>query len=66
MEKHKVVDGKKYEIPDYIDLGMPVSLRQPFKKIEDVRMINDFVSIPIKMPIRKSFLEALGDIKPRF
>ena len=66
MEKHSVVDGKEFKIPDYITCCMPVSLRQPFEKLEDVRMVNDFVALPTYIKIRKTLDEVLPILKAEF
>ena len=66
FEKNDTIDGKTYAIPDSIDIGMPVSLRQPFKKLEDVRMVNDFCAFGTSIPIRKTMDEALPILKKHF
>jgi hypothetical protein len=52
-------NGKKLAVPKEINFGMPVSMRQPFETLNDVRMINEFCPIPVTMPIRKTIDEAL-------
>jgi hypothetical protein len=47
-------------------MAMPYSLRQPFKTVQEARMINDFVAIPVKIPICKDFDTALEKIKAYF
>ena len=46
-------------IPRSINIGMPISLRPPAKSLKDVRMVNDFVSYPITLPIRQNLEEVL-------
>lgn len=63
---HQVVDGEVYQIPASVDMGMPISLRTPFKRIEDVRMVNDFCAMPISIPICRTLNEALVPIARNF
>lgn len=46
-------------IPDFINMGMPISLRPPADKLEDVRMKNEFTTHPVTLPIRKDLHEVL-------
>ena len=66
MEINKIVDGIEYAIPNEISTVIPISLRQPFKKIEDVKMCNDFVAMPVQIVIRKELEESLPLIKSLF
>ena len=67
FEKHSEIDGKTWKTPDYITCCMPVSIRTPFGiKIEDVKMNNDFVALPVYIKIRKSLDEALPILKTEF
>jgi hypothetical protein len=42
---------------------MPFSLREPLKKLSDVKMANDFAALPIEIAIRDNFDEALSIFK---
>lgn len=60
---YEYFDRRKEEwddvIPRSINIGMPISLRPPAKDLKDVRMVNDFVSYPITLPIRKNLEDVL-------
>lgn len=43
-------------------IAVPFSLRQPFKKISDVKMCNDFGSLLIRLPLYRDFEDALKPI----
>lgn len=47
-------------------MGMPISLRTPFQRFEDVRMVNDFCAMPITIPIRRTLNEAIEPISRTF
>jgi len=53
-------------IPDYVNMGMPYSLRQPPKSIKDVKLVNDFITVPIELKIRKELDESLPIMKKVF
>ena len=64
FENHK--DEKFGGIPKYINMGMPYSLRQPPKSREDVKLVNDFIAVPIELQIRKDINESLPIMKKLF
>jgi len=45
---------------------MPYSLRQPPKSREDVRLVNDFIAVPITLAIRKELDESLPIMRKLF
>jgi len=59
FEKHQDEDGIKYKIPNEIDTLMPYSFRQPVKKLEEIRLKNDFAAAGIKLTIKKELEESL-------
>ena len=62
QEKH----DKPIDIPDAIYVAMPFSLRQPFKKVADVRLSNNFGSILVKFKIYEKMFESLPYFKTTF
>ena len=52
-----------YSIPKYIHMAVPFSLRQPFKRLRDVKLNNDFGSILIDLQPFKEFDDALPEIR---
>lgn len=50
-EERRAIDAgdKAYKMPKSINCAVPFSLRQPFKTIQDVKMVNDFGSILIAL-----------------
>ena len=53
-------------IPKTINMGMPYSLREPPKSIKDVRLVNDFITVPIELQIRKELDESLPIMRDLF
>jgi hypothetical protein len=49
-----------FEIPKRINIGMPYSLRQPVKNLEDLKLNNDFAALPLYMSIIEEFEPALA------
>lgn len=45
---------------------MPYSLRQPFEKLQDIKMVNDFAALPVEIKIKQDFGEALEIFKKQF
>jgi len=66
MENHPEIDGTNFEIPDFVSLGMPFSLRQPEARIEDFKIVNDFAAVPLNIKIRKTLNESLSILKKQF
>ena len=64
FDNHKSEDGGR--IPSTINIGMPFSLRQPSKNLQDVKLVNDFITIPVTIPIKKELDEVLPKIKKQF
>jgi hypothetical protein len=48
-----------FEIPKSINIGMPYSLRQPVKKLMDLKLNNDFACLPLRISLFERFEEAL-------
>ena len=67
---YEYFDNRKHDwdndIPRYINIGMPISLRPPAKTLKDVRMVNDFVSYPVTLPIRKELKDVLPQMQKYF
>ena len=61
-----MVDGKEYAIPNHVSVGMPFSLRQPFKRLDEAKMINDFAALPVDIVVRKELSESLPVLKKQF
>eukprot|EP00356_Strombidium_inclinatum_P016716 CAMPEP_0170504972 /NCGR_PEP_ID=MMETSP0208-20121228/49473_1 /TAXON_ID=197538 /ORGANISM="Strombidium inclinatum, Strain S3" /LENGTH=188 /DNA_ID=CAMNT_0010785533 /DNA_START=751 /DNA_END=1317 /DNA_ORIENTATION=- len=59
-------NGKLYPVPKDINVGMPISMRQPESKIENIRMENDISSIPIRFCVTPDFEEALKYQRAKF
>ena len=53
-------------MPKNIKMAVPFSLRQPFKSLAEVKMINNFGSILIHLVPYPTFAEALTTIKTTF
>lgn len=66
FDAHKTDEGGPWVIPDSISINMPFSLRVPQKNIKDVKLENDFVPLPIELPIRKTLAEELVLVKKQF
>lgn len=66
FERHQEEDGKIFTRPTKVQLGMPVSMRQPMVHIEDVRMTNEMIAFPAVIPVLKSMDEALPPIMAYF
>lgn len=66
FERHKELNGKKFKRPAYVQLGMPISMRQPMDRIEDVRMTNEMIAFPTEIPVIQTFEEALPPIVAYF
>jgi len=47
FENHK--NEKFGGIPSYVSMAMPYSLRQPPKDKKDVKLVNDFIAVPIQI-----------------
>ena len=45
---------------------MPISLREPAYTLKEVKMANNFIAVPVRIPIRKTLDESLGLLKPVF
>ena len=45
---------------------MPFSMRQPVENLSDVKMINDFAALPIKMEIKQTLEESLPVFRKKF
>lgn len=45
-------------------MGMPMSLREKPKDLASAKIINDFVFLRVKIPLRKEFADALKEISP--
>lgn len=58
--------SKVYEVPDAINVGLPFSMRQPVKLLKDLKMVNDFSSVPIRLELCKEFDDALRRVKAQF
>jgi hypothetical protein len=67
MTKYQTDDnGKSYPIPDYINVLIPFSLRQPARNTKEFKMCNEFVAIPMTIPIKSQFSEVLTGVKKIF
>ena len=64
FENHKSEDGGR--IPKSINIGMPFSLRQPSKTLKDIKTVNDFITVPITIPINKELEDVLPNIKSQY
>lgn len=53
-------------IPDSISIAMPFSLRPPAASLKDIKMVNNFVTYPVNMPIRKEIGEVLPTMQAFF
>jgi hypothetical protein len=53
FDAHKKDEGGPWVIPESISINMPFSLRVPQKNLKHVKLENDFVALPIELPIRK-------------
>jgi NRPS condensation-like uncharacterized protein len=50
---------KVYKMPKELKMSVPFSLRQPFKSLKDVKMVNDFGGLNVKMVPIEHFDQAL-------
>lgn len=59
-EKRALENNEKvYKVPKTVRLAIPFSLRQPFEKVTDVKMLNDFGSLFIDLKCTDNFDESL-------
>ena len=67
-EERRETDERKkvYAVPPSVRLAIPFSLRQPFKKLNDVRMINNFGSLLVDLKVCDNFDDSLKDCKQVF
>ena len=63
---YEFFDEEDDVIPRQINIGMPVSLREPANTLQEVRMANNFIAVPVRIPIRKTLDESLAILKPIF
>jgi len=56
----------KDEIPRSINIGMPISLREAAKSLKDLKLYNDFINFPVKIPVRERLDDSLAILKPYF
>lgn len=47
-------------------MGMPYSIRQPAKNLQDIRLDNDMVGLSVDIPIFESFDDGLVHFKKKF
>lgn len=67
---YEYFDSKKQDwndvIPRQINIGMPISLRQPAKNLKEFKQHNNFINFPVRIPVRKELDESLAILKPFF
>lgn len=63
---YEYFDNRKQDwngvIPKTVNVGMPFSLRAPAAKLEDVRIVNEFVSYPVTLPIVSEIEDVLPEM----
>lgn len=64
--KKEAATKKDYQIPDRVRLALPFSFRAPFKKLSDVRMVNDFGALLVDFKPCDNFDQALSYCKSTF
>ena len=52
------------EIPDTVNSGMPINLRQPLKQLSDVSLSNHVVTMPFRLRLNPDFDQALSINQP--
>jgi hypothetical protein len=64
-KRNKEVNNKKYDkVPDYLNVVFPMNWRTEIKKLQDVRIDNQIVPLPIDLYLRPTFDEALKATAP--
>lgn len=67
---YEYFDNRKQDwngvIPKTVNVGMPFSLRAPAAKLEDVRIVNEFVSYPVTLPIVSEIEDVLPEMQKFF
>ena len=66
FDRHKDTEGRTFRIPNYVSLGVPFSLRQPIEKLEEAKIVNELVVLPVDILIRKELEDALPIMKEQF
>jgi NRPS condensation-like uncharacterized protein len=63
LEETRAIEQKKlaYKVPKTVRLAIPFSFRQPFKKLSDVKMTNDFGSLFVDLKTCDNFEASLKD-----
>jgi hypothetical protein len=53
----------EHKVPSVIDTLIPFSFRQPVKHLKDMKLVNDFAAVGVKLVIEKDFSTALSKQK---
>ena len=51
LDSHKDDKNGPFKVPNCIDTLIPFSFRQPVKKLEDIKLMNDFAAVGVKLAI---------------